>query len=197
MRATTGTPPNGPLNPGHSVTLLLSRARAGDKTAHGQLWNLVYGNIRTIAANLMRKHAPGPSLQATALANEAVARMLPEPLGRFHTRRHLLAISATVMRRVLIDQSRRESNARLSLSDEHPDLDQIVLLFDEHPVDVLALEEVLERLAERDPDQARLVELRFYAGMTIEQAAKELGCSERTAVRQWRFVRSWLSKELR
>jgi RNA polymerase sigma factor (TIGR02999 family) len=178
------------------VTSILAAIEQGQPQAAEQLLPLVYDELRQLAAAKMAQESPDHTLQATALVHEAYLRLVGEDAPRrFRDRRHFLAAAATAMRRILIDQARgRGAGKRGGDRRRVPLEDQAAAA--PHP-ELLALDEALERLAERDPLKARLVELRYFAGLTGEQAADVLGISPSTADRHWAFARAWLQTEIR
>jgi RNA polymerase sigma factor (TIGR02999 family) len=178
------------------VTRVLSAIEQGDPHAAEQLLPLVYAELRKLAAAKMAQESPDHTLQATALVHEAYLRLVGEDAPRaFRDRRHFLAAAATAMRRILIDQARaRRTEKRGGDCRRVPLEDHAAAAPDP---ELLALDEALQRLAERDPLQARLVELRYFAGLTGDQAADVLGISSSTADRHWAFARAWLQTEIR
>ena len=174
-----------------------------------ELMPLVYDELRRIAAGYVSHERPGQTLQATALVNEAFVRMAAERTRRFSGRTHFLAIAALSMRQILIQRARARralkrggAPARVTLDDERVAPDRIQAGFvpadqDRHrDIDVLALDEALHRLAELDETLARLVELRYFGGLTIEETAEVLGTSPATVKRQWTLARVWLKRAL-
>ena len=174
------------------VTQLLAAAEAGDPHAAAQLWPLVYDELRRLAAAQMTREKAGHSLNATALVHEAYVRMAAGPGQGFADRRHFFAAAAQAMRRILVENARARGRAKRGggRHREHPDLD--ALAGDAPPEDLLALHDALDRLDAHDPVKARLVELRFFAGLTLAQAAECLAISPSTADRAWRYARAWL-----
>ena len=176
------------------VTHILSAVESGNPTAAGQLFSLVYDELRTLAAQKLAHEKPGQTLDATALVHEAYLRLVAggkdEP--SWANRRHFFAAAAESMRRILVENARRKGRHKHGggRRREHPDLD--ALQADGPAQELLALHEALEQLAARDPVKARLVELRFFGGLTLEQAAECLDISLSTADRAWRYARAWL-----
>jgi RNA polymerase sigma factor (TIGR02999 family) len=180
------------------VTRVLSAIEAGDARATEQLLPLVYDELRRLAAQQLAREAPGQTLQATALVHEAYLRLVAsgdtsaprEP--PWNSRGHFFAAAAQAMRRILVENARRKGRAKHGggRHREHPDLDALAV--GESDDELLALHEALERFAAHDPLKARLVELRFFAGLTLEQAAECLNISPSTADRTWRYARAWL-----
>jgi RNA polymerase sigma factor (TIGR02999 family) len=185
------------------VTRLLSAIEQGDAQAAAQLLPLVYDELRQLAAQKLAREAPGQTLQATALVHEAYLRLVASgdasaPRGQhWDGRRHFFAAAAEAMRRILLDRARDKRRLKRGGAWRRLRLDQIDLPIDEPPDDLLALDEALEKLAREDALCAELVKLRFFAGLTLEQAAGTLGIARRTADRYWAFARSWLYDELR
>jgi RNA polymerase sigma factor (TIGR02999 family) len=178
------------------VTHILSAIEQGDPHAAEHLLPLVYDELRKLAAQKLAQEKPGQTLEATALVHEAYLRLIgvAEPRA-YHDRRHFFAAAATAMRRILIDQARRkqaEKHAGSRSRQELPDL-AAPQLDDE----LIALNEALEQLATEDPVKARLVELRYFAGLTNDQAAEVLGISPSTADRHWAYARAWLQTAVR
>jgi RNA polymerase sigma factor (TIGR02999 family) len=178
------------------VTRVLSAIDQGDPHAAEQLLPLVYGELRKLAARKLAQEKPGQTLEATALVHEAYIRLVGVAEPRvYRDRRHFFAAAATAMRRILIDQARRKETEkrgggrpREELADvAEPQLDN----------DLIALNEALERLETEDPLKARLVELRYFAGLTNDQAAEVLGISPSTADRHWAYARAWLQTAVR
>jgi RNA polymerase sigma factor (TIGR02999 family) len=185
------------------VTRILSAIEQGDPHAADQLFPLVYDELRNLAALKLAHETPGQTLQATALVHEAYLRLVAGAEGSapreqpWDSRRHFFAAAAEAMRRVLIDRARDKHRLKRGGDWRRLRLDQIDLSLAEPPDDLLALDEALEKLAQEDPVCAELVKLRFFAGLTQEEAANALGLARRTADRYWAFARSWLYDALR
>lgn len=183
------------------VTRLLNALKAGDDSASDELVGAVYGELRRLAASKLARER-GQTLQATALVHEAWMRIsTPQEEGDgvhldFENRAHFLGAAAEAMRRILIERARRRRSLRHGGAHGRADVepDQLVALPSD--VDLLSLDESLRRLAEIAPDKAQLVELRFFAGLSIVEAAEVLGVSRATADRSWAFARAWLFKDL-
>jgi RNA polymerase sigma factor (TIGR02999 family) len=184
------------------VTRLLDAAAAGDSRAAADLLPLVYAELRKLAAARLAREAPGQTLDATALVHEAYLRLVANPgreaggEARFDSRGHFFAAAAEAMRRILIDAARRKLAEKHGGGWHRLDIMDAELAVDSGGDDLLAVNEALERLAAVEPEAARLVELRFFAGLTLEQAAAALGLPERTAYRHWAYARAWLRREL-
>jgi RNA polymerase sigma factor (TIGR02999 family) len=181
------------------VTRLLEAAGAGDHRAAAQLLPLVYDELRQLAAARMASERPGQTLDATALVHEAYVRLVAsrgrEP-PQFANRAHFFAAAAEAMRRILVDRARQRNALKRGGDRRRLRLDQLHLEAERTPAEFLALHEALDRLAARDPRKAELVKLRFFAGLTNEQAAAVLGISTSTADNDWAYARAWLRVEL-
>jgi RNA polymerase sigma factor (TIGR02999 family) len=177
----------------HTVTLLLRRMAAGDSAAADELLPLVYAELRDLAAGLMRRQTPDHTLQPTALVHEAWLRFSN---GNFENRDHFAAVAAKAMRSVLVDHARRRQSEKRGGALERAPLDALAEVFSERAPDLLALDAALERLSRFDAELARLVELRFFAGLSVEETARVLGCSTASVTRGWRVARMWLVREL-
>jgi len=169
------------------VTRILSAIEQGDPSAAEQLLPLVYDELRRLAAAQLAREKPGHTLEATALVHEAYLRLVGDQ--QFANRRHFFAAAAQAMRRILVEHARGRGRRKRGRR-EHPDLD--ALAAGGPAEDLLALHDALEQFAAHDPVKARLVELRFFAGLTLEQAAECLDISLSTANRAWRYARAWL-----
>ena len=173
------------------VTQLLDAAAAGDPRAAAELLPLVYDELRKLAAARLSAEAPGQTLQATALVHEAYLR-LAVGAQSWDGRGHFFAAAAEAMRRILVESARRKKAEKHGGGLHRHDADALPIAAPEPAEDLLALDEALDRLAERDPVKADLVKLRYCAGLTIEQAAEALGISATTAKRYWAYSRAWL-----
>ena len=179
------------------VTRLLDAAAAGDHRAAADLLPLVYDELRKLAAVRMAAEAPGHTLSATALVHEAYVRLVGgEPLRDWNGRGHFFAAAAEAMRRILVENARRKQTRKHGGGRHRRGLDADAAAAPESDPDLVALDAALCRLAELDPQKARLVELRYFAGLTGEQAASVLGLSASSADRLWVFTRAWLRREL-
>jgi RNA polymerase sigma factor (TIGR02999 family) len=179
-----------------SVTELLAQWRAGDPSALEALIPLVYAELHRIAHHYLRGERHGHTLQSTALVNEAYLRLVSQVPGQIDNRTHFLGVAAHVMRQILVDHARAERAAKRD-GGTRVELDESV-----HPrhcvdVDVLALDEALKGLAQLDRDQCRIVEMRFFAGLSVEETAAVMDVSPATVKREWALARAWLSRELR
>jgi RNA polymerase sigma factor (TIGR02999 family) len=178
------------------VTRVLSAVEQGDPQAAGQLLALVYEDLRKIAAQKLTREAPGQTLQPTALVHEAYLRLFgSDKPPSFQDRGHFFAAAAAAMRRILIDTARRKLTQKRGGGARREPLEGLAA--PEPDREMLALDEALDKLAAVDPAKARLVELRYFAGLTAEQAAEVLGISPTTADRHWAYARAWLQAEVR
>ena len=181
----------------NEVTRVLSAIEAGDPQAAEQLLPLVYDELRRLAARRLADEGPGHTLQPTALVHEAYLKLVgADPQQPWNGRVHFFAAAAEAMRRILIDHARRKHRARRGGGKkrvELSDMDDIEMVTGSGQADeLLALDEALTQLAVADPRRAELVRLRYFAGLTLEQAAELLGISRATADRHWAFARAWL-----
>ena len=185
------------LAPMADVTQILSAIEAGDPKAAAELLPLVYDELRKLAAARMAAEKPGQTLQATALVHEAYVRLVRgEQPRNWNGRGHFFAAAAEAMRRILVEAARRKERVRHGGGQRRVDLDDGCLVTSAPRDDLLAIDEALTRLTELDPVRAELVKLRFFAGLTMPEAAVALGISLATAERYWSFARTWLYAEL-
>ena len=182
-------------DPAH-VTALLQEARAGKAAALDALLPLVYQELRRVAGAYVRRERPGQTLQATGLVHEAYLRLMKDRHLEWQNRAHFCAIAANAMRQILVERARARGAQKRGGPWNRLTLNEGQAAAPEPVVDVEALDQALARLAERDPGQARLVELRYFGGLTIEETADVLGVSPATVKRSWMVARAWLKKEL-
>jgi RNA polymerase sigma factor (TIGR02999 family) len=184
------------------VTRVLSAIEQGDPSAAAQLLPLVYDELRRLAAAKLAQERPGQTLQATALVHEAYVRLVASedttahPGQRWDSRGHFFAAAAEAMRRILIDRAREKRSEKRGGGRARLDIDAIDLATTAAPDQLLALDDALAKLARGDPAAARLVELRYFAGLTVDEAGQALGMSTATAYRHWNYARAWLHGEL-
>ncbi len=179
------------------VTQILSAIEHGDPIATEQLLPLVYGELRRLAARKMASESPGQTLQATALVHEAYVRLVnTEHAQRWNSRGHFFAAAAEAMRRILVERARQKQSLKAGGGRQRQEADELEAPDAEPNVDLLALNEALEKLAQQDQRRAQVVKLRFFAGLTIEETALALGISSSTARCDWKYARCWLRVEV-
>ena len=180
----------------HEITQILDALARGEPQAAGQLLPLVYDELRRLAARKLAQERPGQTLCATDLVHEAYLRLVGDESHGWEGRAHFFAAAAEAMRRILVESARRKKRLKHGGGRQRVPLENITA--DAAPGDdLLALDEALSRLAEEDPIKARLVELRFFAGLSVEDAARCLGISRATADRYWAYARAWLYDQVR
>lgn len=180
----------------HEVTRLLEDWNQGDKRALDQLIPLIEGELRQLARRYMRRQRSGHTLQTTALVNEAYLRLAGQQNRHWQNREHFFAVAAQLMRNILVDYARRRHAAKRGGEMRDVTLDESVMVSQERAIEVLALDEALRTLAEIDPRKSKIVELRYFGGLTFEQAAAVLDISPVTARRDWRGAKAWLYRAL-
>jgi RNA polymerase sigma factor (TIGR02999 family) len=179
------------------VTQILSAIEAGDPHAAAELLPLVYDELRKLAAQKLAQEQPGQTLQATALVHEAYLRLVGEEKGpRWDSRGHFFAAAAEAMRRILIDYARRKGRAKRGGARKRVDLDDADLVSLAAPDELLLIDEAIARLAREDARAAQLVRLRYFAGLSVEEAAELSGLARSTAYEHWSYARAWLHCEL-
>jgi RNA polymerase sigma factor (TIGR02999 family) len=179
------------------VTVVLGRARNGEQGARDELIALIYDELRRVASGMMRRERASHTLSPTAVVHEAVIRLLGEAVfDHAADRNFLFASAARAMREVLIDHARRRGAGRRGGGQRRVALDSVVDYFEEQGLDVVAIHEALDRLAELDSRQAQVMTLRYFAGMTVQEVAEALGVSIVTVERDWRVARAWLAGQL-
>jgi len=187
-----------PITPTMSdVTQILTAVREGDAAAAGRLFELVYDELRLVAAQKMAHESAGHTLQPTALVHEAWLRLGADAQPHWQNRAHFFAAAAEAMRRILVDRARRKRAQRRGAGAEHVELDGLQLAGPVDDEQLLALNDALDRFAAMDGPKAELVKLRYFVGLTIEQAAAVLNISEPTAKRWWAYSKAWLFRECR
>jgi RNA polymerase sigma factor (TIGR02999 family) len=181
----------------HEITQILSAIEQGDTHAAAQLLPLVYDELRRLAAQKLAAEAPGQTLQATALVHEAYLRLVGKgPEQAWNSRGHFFAAAAEAMRRILVENARHKKCLKRGGDLARRELDADQLTAPEPREDLLALDEALTRLAAANRTAADLVQLRYFAGLTLPEAARSLGIAERTAGRLWAYARAWLRREV-
>jgi len=177
------------------VTELLAGMQAGDPQAAEQLIPLVYQELRRLAGHYMRAERPDHTLQATALVHEAYLKLVDQTQVTYQNRAHFFGIAAQLMRRILVDHARAHQAEKRG-SGQKLQLDEAAALPESREVDLVALDEALQELAKLDPQQSRIVELRFFAGLSIEETATVLEISPATVKRDWAMARAWLHQQI-
>lgn len=179
------------------VTRILNEIQRGNRSAASELMPLVYAELRRLAGHKMRHEAAGQTLQPTALVHEAYLRLLGDNAVEWDGRSHFFAAAAEAMRRILIENARRRKTAKRGCEVAHFEISDSDAIVDAGNFDeLLDLDDALTKLAAEEPELAKLVELRFFAGLTIDECAQALEISPRTVTRNWAFVRAWLGREL-
>jgi RNA polymerase sigma factor (TIGR02999 family) len=199
LTADTTNPFNAPrATPVSDVTRILTAIQCGDMQAADDLLPIIYQELRLLASQMLSREPPGQTLQATALVHEAYIRLLGSEDPGWQGRRHFFAAAAEAMRRILVDNARRKKSIKHGGDRQRLDihLDTAGLVTPGDADDLVALDEALSRLAEQHPEEADLVKLRFFAGLTAGEAAKALDISLTTAKRRWRYARAWLYRGL-
>jgi RNA polymerase sigma factor (TIGR02999 family) len=179
------------------VTRLLREAQAGDRAALDELLPVVYRELRQIAARHLAQERPGHTLQATALVHEVYLRLIDQHSVDWRNRAHFFSIAAEMMRRVLVNHAVGRRAQKRGAGETPLSLDEVVSFPNRQDVDLILLDEALTRLAGLDPLQARIVEMRFFAGLTVEEVAAVLGVSDSEVKREWRSAKAWLTAQLK
>lgn len=178
------------------LTGLLADVSSGNRTAVDRLTPVLYEELRALAAGMMRRERSDHTLQATALVHEAYAKLIDQTRVNWQNRAHFFAVAAQAMRRILVDHARRHGVLKRGGERAKLSLDGQLVAECEQVVDLVALDEALERLAAREPLQARIVEMRFFAGLSVDETGEALGMSASTVEREWRCARVWLRQVL-
>ncbi len=178
------------------VTALLKAWSGGDDSARESLIPAVYGELRRMARRYMRNESPGGTLQTSALINEAYLRLIDVESVNWQDRTHFFAVSARIMRRVLVDAARSRAAAKRGGNAPHVSLDQAPQVSTQRAGELIALDEALERLAAVDPRKEQVVELRFFSGLSVEETAAALAISPQSVMRDWKLAKAWLLREL-
>jgi len=179
-----------------NVTQLLLGWSSGDKEALDKLVPLVYDELRRQAARYLRRERVGHTLQTTALINEAYLRLIDQKNVHWQNRAHFFGIAAQLMRRILVDHARTKKRAKRGGSDVRVSFSEATIKAKDQDLDIVALDEALERLTKIDEQQSRIVELRFFSGLTVEETAEVLSISPATVKRDWSMAKAWLHREL-
>jgi RNA polymerase sigma factor (TIGR02999 family) len=179
-----------------NLTQLLKSAQAGDKRALDELFPLVYDELRRVADRQLRGERAGHTLQPTALVHEAYLRLIEQHSVDWRNRAHFFGLAAEMMRRILVNYALKRQAAKRGGHVTRLALDDAVSFAEQREVDLVLLDEALRRLAVIDPQQSRIVELRFFGGLTIEEVAEALLISDSTVKREWRVARAWLYQQI-
>ena len=183
--------------PTHDVTELLNAWGDGDETALEKLVPLVNAELQRLARSYMAREHAGHTLQTTALVNEAYVRLIRWKDARFENRAHFFGVSAQLMRRILVDFARSRNRSLVGAAQQQITLDEALVVSDESDASLIALDEALDELAKLDPRKSRIVELKFFGGLTAEETAEYLNISPVTVMREWARAKAWLYRELK
>jgi RNA polymerase sigma-70 factor (ECF subfamily) len=178
------------------ITRLLVAWSDGDEQAFTALMPLVYGELRRLASRRLGRERAGHTLQTTALVHEAYLRLVDQKEANWRNRAHFFAVAAQMMRRILVDYARSRNFAKRGGGAKQVSLDEAMIVSDERAADVVALDEALDALARFDERKSRMVELRFFGGLSIEETAEVLGVSPGTVMRDWTLAKAWLQREI-
>jgi RNA polymerase sigma-70 factor, ECF subfamily len=190
-------PYNGLLDEAGDITRLLGELRSGNKAAESRLLELVYPELRKIAARYLRREPSGHTLQPTALVNEAYLQLAGQMDKDWHNRNHFFAVASQLMRRILVDYARSRKAAKRDGGRARFELTEGIAISDDRLDEILFIDEALGRLAELDSRKSKVVELRFFGGLSDEEVATVLNVAPRTVRRDWNFAKAWLHGELR
>lgn len=185
------------MNAPEGVTQLLKDWNSGDQAALDKLMPLVYDELRRLANNYLRRERANHTLQPTALVNEAYMRLVDQRNARWQNRAQFFGVAAQLMRRILVDHARlHQAQKRGGNDQQRLSLTNVEHVADKPDIDLLALNEALNELSELDPQQGRIVELKFFGGLSIEETAEVLGVGHATVERDWKMARAWLRSKL-
>jgi RNA polymerase sigma factor (TIGR02999 family) len=179
-----------------NITQMLGQLRSGNQEVVSQLVPLLYDELRRLAAYHLRRERPNHTLQATALVNEAYLRLIDQQAVEWKNRSHFFGIAAQQIRRILVDYARSHQAAKRGGAAARVTLDEAMIVSRDNPGEVILVDETLDRLAALDPQQAKIVELRVFGGLTVEEVAEVLGISPATVKRDWRMAKAWLTREI-
>ena len=185
-----------PPSPSKEVTNLLVEWKQGNKEAMDMLTPLVYNELRRLAERYLRNERSAQTLQPTALVHEAYLRLVAQNMPDWESRAHFFGVAAHLMRQILVDHARKHRSAKRGGGAEKLNIDEIVGLGVDRPTDIIALDDSLKALAEIDERKARVIELRFFGGLSVEETAVALGISAATVGREQRLAKAWLHREL-
>jgi RNA polymerase sigma factor (TIGR02999 family) len=181
----------------NDVTRILNAIHQGDSKAADELLPMVYNELRKLAGYKMAGETPGHTLQATALVHEAWMRLAGTHQQTWQNRAHFFAAAAEAMRRILVEHARRKKSLKRGGESQREEFDESAIVLTAPPDELLAVHEALDKLAQEDPPAAELVKLRYFVGMTMEEAATAMDLAPRTAERLWSYARAWLRQEIR
>ena len=185
------------MSESQEVTMLLSALTNGEEGAASKLIPMVYDELRRLAGSYMRRERVDHTLQATALVNEAYLKLIEQRAVNWQSRAHFFGVAAQLMRRILIDYARGHTREKRGGEQKKVSLDEVFLFSEQQADELLAVDDSLNLLAKMDPRQARVVELRFFAGLSVEEAAEALGVSPKTVKRDWAVAKAWLYADLK
>jgi RNA polymerase sigma-70 factor (ECF subfamily) len=185
------------MSESQEVTMLLSALTNGEEGAASKLIPVVYDELRRLAGSYMRRERVDHTLQATALVNEAYLKLIEQRAVNWQSRAHFFGVAAQLMRRILIDYARGHTREKRGGEQKKVSLDEVFLFSEQQADELLAVDDSLNLLAKMDPRQARVVELRFFAGLSVEEAAEALGVSPKTVKRDWSVAKAWLYADLK
>jgi RNA polymerase sigma factor (TIGR02999 family) len=185
------------MSESQEVTMLLSALTNGEEGAASKLIPVVYDELRRLAGSYMRRERVDHTLQATALVNEAYLKLIEQRAVNWQSRAHFFGVAAQLMRRILIDYARGHTREKRGGEQKKVSLDEVFLFSEQQADELLAVDDSLNLLAKVDPRQARVVELRFFAGLSVEEAAEALGVSPKTVKRDWSVAKAWLYADLK
>jgi RNA polymerase sigma-70 factor, ECF subfamily len=182
---------------GGNVTVLLAELTKGNEEAAAKLIPMVYGELRRLAGSYMRRERSDHTLQATALVHEAYLKLIEQRAVNWQSRAHFFGIAAQIMRRILVDHARGHLRDKRGGGQSEVPLDEAIVFAPQQSSELVRLDQALDRLALIDPRQAKIVELRFFGGLTVEEASEVLGISPKTVKRDWSVAKAWLHGELK
>ena len=185
------------MQPPEGITQLLVDWEKGDQAAMEKLMPLVYSELRRLATNYLRRERAGHTLQPTALVNEAYLKLVDQRNAKWQNRAHFFGIAAQLMRRILVDHARQRQAVKRGGADQHRlSITSAETVIKQPEIDLLSLNEAMDELAQMDPQQSRIVELKFFGGLSIEEIAEVLSIGHATVERDWKMARAWLRKQL-
>ena len=179
------------------ATVLLAAVEQGDSKAAAELLELVYDELRHLASAKMAQQAPGQTLQPTALVHEAYLRLIDQTQVTWQNRAHFFGVAAQMMRRILVDHARTKQRDKRGGPARKLSLDEVMDVSKGRSADLVALDEALESLTEIDPRKSRVVELRFFGGLSVEETSEVLNVSPQTVIRDWKLAKAWLYQEIK